>query len=176
MTARSPARIVLAGLAVFVLAVSVLESCAGSSGDDATATTTTAAPTTSTTAPPDYAGDADSPFCRLVSAAVDRPVRDPFEAGLEPREVQVRFLALSQRFSEFAAVAPPELSDDLDALVGSLQDLGDVLAAAGWDFSELARSGADMGSFDDPALRRHCRTDLRLPRPGVRPREFLNTR
>lgn len=132
-------------------AVILLSACRGGSDDVASSTTTTepAASATSTTSP-EFAGEPDSEFCSLVNSADERPVRDPFEAGLDPPEVRVRFRALQLRFEELAAVAPPELGDDLDALVDSLDELDVVLADAGYDFGRLAGTDADVSAFDDP--------------------------
>ncbi len=138
-------------LAALVAAVAVAACSGGSDGRAAPADSTTTASTTSTTVPT-YTGDPDSEFCQLVTSADERPVLDPFEAGLEANDVEVRFRALQLRFQEFDDVAPPELAPDLDAVVASLDQLGALLASAGYDFTELAQSEADVAAFDDPAF------------------------
>ncbi len=138
-------------LAAVVVASALVACSGGSDGSAAPASSTTTANATSTTVPT-YTGDPDSEFCRLVTSADERPVLDPFEAGLDANDVEVRFRALQLRFQEFDDVAPPELAPDLDALVGSLDQLGTLLAGAGYDFSELATSEADVAAFDDPAF------------------------
>ena len=135
-----------------LLVTATLAACSGGSDDaSAPSSSTTTASTTSTTVPT-YTGDPDSDFCRLVTSADERPVLDPFETGLDANDVEVRFRALQLRFQEFDDVAPPELAPDLDALVASLDQLGGVLADAGYDFTELAKSEADVSAFDDPAF------------------------
>lgn len=136
--------------AAALAAVSVVAAC----GDDDSASpgpSTTEAPV-ETTAPPSYEGDPDSPFCQRSRAAADQPVLDPFEAGLEPREVELRFRALAQRFEGFAEVAPEPLAADLTALDESFDDLADALESAGYDFARLAAADVDVSLFDDPAF------------------------
>jgi hypothetical protein len=108
--------------------------------------------TTTTTAVPDFAGDADSPFCRRSREAATQPVLDPFAPGLDPREVELRFRALAQRFSGFAELAPEPLADDLALLDRRFEELAAILEEAGYDFQELAASGQDLAVFDDSAL------------------------
>lgn len=142
----------LAVVPVILLAV-LLAGCSDDAGDETAApdpTTTSSTSTTSTTVT--FTGDPDSEFCRLVVSSEDRPVLDPFEAGLDPAEVKVRFLSLRLRFDEFAAAAPAELADDLDELVSGLDTLEQELAAAGYDFAVLAESGADVSGFDDESF------------------------
>lgn len=131
-----------------------LASC--SSFEDAapapTVTSTSSTVPTETTAPPTYTGDPDSDFCELIRQAADRPVLDPFQPGLEPTEVQLRFRALRNRFREFAEVAPAELADDLDRTVDALADLEQVLADGGWDFDRLAEGDVDLSMFDAPVF------------------------
>lgn len=137
----------------FLLAVLVaLAACSGDDGGSLppTSTATSSATDETTTTVPEFTGDAGSPFCALVTAADDRPVLDPFEAGLEPQEVELRFRAMQIRFAEFAEVAPSELADDLADLVTALDDLDTALDAAGYDFASLAESGADLSAFDAP--------------------------
>lgn len=132
-------------LGAIVCLVSV--SCSGSGEDAAPEETVTSSTTTTTVLV--FTGDPDSPFCQLLAESEDRPVLDPFEAGIEPSEVELRFRSLQQRFGAFAEVAPPELAPDIDALVSALDSLGEQLDAAGHDFSVLAETGGDLGEFDD---------------------------
>lgn len=139
-------------VAVASLAFVVLAGCSGSSEsadrDEAVVTSSS----TSTAPAPTFTGDADSPFCRLLETADERPVRDPFEAGLDPREVEIRMRALQLRFGEFADVAPSELSGEIEQLVASLDELDETLADAGYDFGTLAEQDADVSAFDAPAF------------------------
>ena len=107
---------------------------------------------TGSTAPLRFEGDPDSEFCQRSRAAADEPVLDPFEPGLEPREVELRFRALAQRFEGFADIAPEPLADDLGMLDASFDDLATVLADADYDFGRLAADEVDVSVFDDPAL------------------------
>jgi len=119
-------------------------------GDDAGPTTSPAPPPS--TAVPEFEGDPDSPFCQRSREAAERPVLDPFEAGLEPREVELRFRALAQRFEGFAELAPEPLEDDLALLDRRFGELAQVLDAADYDFEQLVASGGDLSVFDDPDL------------------------
>lgn len=147
MTRRS-----LGGL---LLAAALLVGACGSedgASEDA-APTEDATPTqTASTEPPVFEGDPDSPFCEQSRAAAERPVLDPFEAGLEPREVELRFRALAQRFGGFAEIAPEPLADDLALLDASFDELAVALEDADYDFEQLAAGGIDVSVFDDPAL------------------------
>jgi hypothetical protein len=134
------------------VAVLLVPACSGSDGGpsdeeraDRPGTPTSATPSTSL---PSFTGDPDSDFCRLIRTAGERPVQDPFEPELPPREVELRFRALQGRFGEYAEVAPPELREVLDDLVDALNDLGRLLDEHDHDFGELA--GADLTLFDDP--------------------------
>lgn len=136
--------------------MSVLLVAAACNGDgDAapqpTVTSTSSTVATATTPVPEFTGDPDSAFCRLVDEAADRPVLDPFQPGLAPRDVQVRFLALRNRFAEFREVAPTALIVDLDQVLDALDELETVLADADWDFAEVPE-GTDRSVFDDPAF------------------------
>ena len=142
MTVGPPLRL-LGAVACLLLAA--CSDDAGAPEPSSSSTTTSSSPTTVV-----FAGNADSAFCRLLGEAADRPVLDPFEAGLDAGEVELRFRALQLRFGEFADVAPPELEADLDVLVAALDDLGDELDAVDYDFAALAESGADVGGVDDP--------------------------
>ena len=136
-----------------VLAVLVTTACGSDDGgEDAAPTEGVPAETTATTAPPEFEGDPDSAFCRRSRQAADEPVLDPFEAGLGPREVELRFRALAQRFEGFAEIAPEPLADDLALLDGTFQDLAVLLDEADYDFARVAEDGADISVFDDPAL------------------------
>lgn len=138
---------------VTVLAVLVTTACGSDDGgEDATSTEAPTSETTATTAPPEFEGDPDSAFCQRSREAADQPVLDPFEAGLEPREVELRFRALAQRFEGFADIAPDPLADDLALLDDAFQDLAVLLDDADYDFARLAEDGADITVFDDPAL------------------------
>ena len=115
--------------------------------------TAAAAPdVTASTTPPDFEGDPDSEFCQRSRAAAEEPVLDPFEAGLEPREVELRFRALAQRFEGFAAIAPEPLEDDLALLDATFAELAVVLDEADYDFEQLVAAEVDVSVFDDPAL------------------------
>ncbi len=146
--------------ALVALAVAALlaGSCSGGDGADAAgapaASTTTLASTSVAADAPVFTGDPDSEFCQLSRAAADRPVLNPFEAGLEPREVELRFRALSSRFQAFHDVAPEPLADDLDQLVATFDDFARVLQDAGYDFGRLAQENVDVSAFNDPALRK----------------------
>ncbi len=138
-------------VATTALAMS-LAACSGDDpGEDATGTSTTTE-TTATTAPPEFEGDGGSEFCRRSQEAAEQPVFDPFEAGLEPREVELRFRALAQRFDGFAEIAPEPLEEDLTLLDAAFDDLAVLLEEADYDFALLAEQGADISVFDDPAL------------------------
>lgn len=137
--------------AVLAAAALALAGCGEDDADDAAPDETTpTAPATSE--PPDYDGDPDSAFCQRSREAAERPVLDPFEAGLEPQEVELRFRALAQRFDGFAELAPPELEDDLALLDQRFDELARLLDDAGYDFARVAESGADISVFDDPEL------------------------
>lgn len=138
--------------AAVVLAVSVAFACSDAD-DDATPSTTVTSPTTvesTTTEPPAFTGDPDSPFCTTVRAAADRPLLDPFEAGLAPDEVELRLRALTVRFGQFAEQAPDELRTDLDDLSSALTDLESALADFGHDLGVAAEAGIDLSVVDDP--------------------------
>lgn len=127
--------------------------CSGDGEADGAATTTTTVRETSTTAAElTFAGDPDSPFCNLIRSADASPVLDPFAADLEPREVELRLRLLRLRFADFADAAPPELDDDLAAVVTSLDQLAELLDANGYDFAAVVESGADVSMIDDPAF------------------------
>lgn len=102
--------------------------------------------------PPVFQGDPGSPFCEASRAAAERPVLDPFEAGIEPREVELRFRALAQRFGELADVAPEPLAEDLGLLDERFGELSTLLESADYDFARLVEQGADVSAFDDPAF------------------------
>ena len=138
-------------LAAVLLAASVALAC--SDGDDATPTTTaspTTADSTTTIAIPTFTGDPASPFCIAVRSAAERPVLDPFEAGLDPDEVELRLRALVVRFGQFADQAPDELADDLDDLSSALVELESTLADFGHDLGAAAEAGVDLSVVDDP--------------------------
>jgi hypothetical protein len=138
-------------LAAVLAATLALAGCGDDDADDAAPDETT--PTApATTEPLEFDGDPDSAFCRRSREAAERPVLDPFEAGLEPQEVELRFRALTQRFDGFAELAPPELEDDLALLDERFDELARVLDEADYDFAQVAASGVDLSVFDDPEL------------------------
>lgn len=138
-------------LAAVLAAALALAGCGNDDGGDAAPDEPTAtAP--ATTEPLAFDGDPDSAFCQRSREAADRPVLDPFEAGIEPREVELRFRALAQRFDGFAELAPPELADDLALLDERFDELARVLDDADYDFARVAESGVDISVFDDPEL------------------------
>lgn len=140
--------------ALAVLSILLLAACSGGD-DDASpghSSTTTGASGSSSTTTVIFTGEADSEFCVLLAESEEQPVLDPFEAGLGPREVELRFRALELRFAELAEVAPPDLEADIDGLVTALEDLGSELEGAGYDFAALAESGADVSAFDDESF------------------------
>ncbi len=138
-------------VATTALALS-LTACSGEGPGDDAASTSTTTQATATTAPPEFAGDPDSEFCQRSRDAAEQPVLDPFEAGLEPRDVELRFRALAQRFEGFAEIAPEPLEEDLTLLDAAFADLAVLLEEADYDFARLAEQGADISVFDDPAL------------------------
>ena len=137
-----------------VLLLAVVGACSGDdqAPPDAAPAEETSSTTASSTTVPDFDGDPDSEFCRLVRSAGDRPVLDPFAAGLEPREVELRFRNLRSRFREFADAAPPELAPTLGDLLEALDQLGTILEDNDHDFARIAESGVDTSVFDDPAF------------------------
>ena len=136
-----------------VLAVLVTTACGSDDGgEDAVPTEGATTETTGTTAPPAFEGDPDSEFCRRSRQAADEPVLDPFEAGLEAREVELRFRALAQRFEGFAEIAPEPLTEDLALLDDTFEELAMLLEEADYDFARVAEGGADISVFDDPAI------------------------
>lgn len=142
-------------LAGLLLAAALLVAACSDDDDpteDAAPTDGTGTETTATTAPLVFEGDPDSEFCERSRAAADQPVLDPFEAGLDSREVELRFRALAQRFGGFAEIAPEPLADDLALLDDSFDELAIALEEADYDFEQLAAGGVDVSVFDDPAL------------------------
>jgi hypothetical protein len=145
-----PRRFVRLGL--LLTATTLVAACNGGAdgGDRAgRGTTTSTRPPPSSTLPR-FTGDPESDFCRLIRDAGERPVLDPFEPDLPPREVELRYRALQNRFAEYAEVAPPEVDDVLDDLVGALDELREILEDHDYDFGELAASGEDVTVFDAP--------------------------
>lgn len=139
-------------LAATVLGLLLAAACGGDEGSEDAGPTEATREVSASTAPPEFDGDPDSEFCQRSRQAADQPVLDPFEAGLEPREVELRFRALAQRFAGFAEIAPDPLADDLTLLDQTFQDLAVLLDDADYDFARLAEAGADISVFDDPAL------------------------
>lgn len=142
----------LAGAALCALLLAT--GCSDDSGvDDTAPDTDDAAPeVTGSTPTPSFEGDPDSAFCQRSREAADEPVLDPFAPGLEPREVELRFRALAQRFSAFVDIAPEPLEEDLALLDETFDELAVVLEDADYDFEELAAAQVDVSVFDDPAL------------------------
>ena len=138
-------------LAATVLGL-LLAGCGGGGAEGAAPTAPPSSETTGSTAQLAFEGDPDSEFCQRSRDAADQPVLDPFEAGLERREVELRFRALAERFEVFADIAPEPLADDLALLDRTFQDLAALLEEADYDFARLADAGADVSVFDDPAL------------------------
>ena len=139
------------GRSVLAAAALLVTACNGGDGGPSEKERADPAETsTSEGSLPTFTGDPDSDFCRLIRTAGERPVLDPFESELPPREVELRFRALQSRFGEYAEVAPPELREVLDDLVDALADLGRILDEHDHDFGELAASGADVTVFDAP--------------------------
>ena len=98
-------------LGVAVCALVLATACGDGDAEDATEPPPDASEETiASTLPPTFEGDPDSEFCQRSRAAAEEPVLDPFEAGLEPREVELRFRALAQRFEGFAEIAPDRLA------------------------------------------------------------------
>lgn len=139
---------------LLLAAALLVGACSDDDGpsEDATPTEDATPPQTGSTEPPVFEGDPDSPFCQQSRAAADQPVLDPFEAGLDPREVELRFRALAQRFGGFAEIAPEPLAEDLALLDDSFDQLAVALEEADYDFEQLAAGGIDVSVFDDPAL------------------------
>ena len=139
--------------AAAALGLLLLAACGGDEGsEDGVPTEAATSEVTASTEPPEFDGDPDSEFCRRSRQAAEEPVLDPFEAGLAPRDVELRFRALAQRFEGFAEIAPAALTDDLTLLDETFQDLAVVLEDADYDFARVAEDGADVSVFDDPAL------------------------
>ncbi len=103
---------------------------------------------TTSTAAPQFSGDPDSAFCAAVLD--DRPVLDPFESGLDAREVELRLRALVVRADQLAAVAPPDLTDDVAMLADGLTALDEALDAHGYDFGAAGAADADLSFLDSP--------------------------
>lgn len=126
-----------------VTASALLTACGDDGGDDEGAAATTE---------PELRGDPGSPFCQRSREAADDPVLDPFEAGLEPSQVELRFRALADRFEGFAELAPEPLAEDLARVDARFDRLATLLEDAGYDFEQLARAEVDLSVFDDPEL------------------------
>lgn len=142
-----------AAVGAALCALVVAAGCGGDGDDPAAGPEPTPdTEATASTAPPTFEGDPDSEFCQRSREAAEEPVLDPFEAGLEPREVELRFRALAQRFEGFAAIAPEPLEDDLTLLDDTFGRLAAVLDDVDYDFEQLAAAEVDVSVFDDPAL------------------------
>ncbi len=132
-------------------AIAALAGCSGATDDpEAVASTTTAAVVapTETTAPPTFTGDGSSAFCLALADADDRPVLDPFEAGLEAREVELRLRALVVRAGQLSDAAPPELAADVSSLAAGLAAVDETLAAHEYDFGAAGAADADLSFLD----------------------------
>jgi hypothetical protein len=124
---------------LLVALVLLAAACSGGGGEDA-ATTTTADPGTvessSTTAPPDYTGDAGSPFCTLLRDT------DPSTIlagdGSDPAAVEQAFTGLVRVFADARALAPSEIAADVGLVADGIEALDAALAAVGYDFTALA--------------------------------------
>ena len=140
--------------AIPVVAALLLLGCStdGESVADAVGQTTTeSAPTeTSTTAVPDYTGDSGSTFCGLLRQAGERPVLDPFEAGLEPREIELRLRTLLVRFDELLRDAPAEITSDIELVATGLLALDDALSGHAYDLGAAAEAGENLAFLDAP--------------------------
>ncbi|WP_436793071.1 hypothetical protein [Actinospongicola halichondriae] len=142
-----------AALATLAFAVSASAGCSSGGGEAAAPSSTTRAAlveTTPATAPPTYSGEGGEAFCAALRDADDRPVLDPFQAGLDAREVELRLRALVVRSEQLAAAAPPELADDVQALASGLGALDETLADHGYDFGAAGEAGADLSAVDAP--------------------------
>lgn len=140
--------------AVVVVGLAVL-ACSGDDVAPATSELTTsivADDPPNTTAPPSYTGDRDSPFCVEVLEGADRPVLDPFAAGLDAREIELRMRSLVVRFDQLADLAPVELADDLDRVSIALESLDSALADHGYDLGAAGDAGTDLSTLNDPAF------------------------
>lgn len=138
---------------ILLAAALLVAACDGGEGgppDRDRAETTSSTTSRPASSVPRFTGDPDSDFCRLIRTAGERPVLDPFDPELPPREVELRYRALENRFGEYAAVAPPELEGVLDDLVDALAALGEILDDHQYDFAALAASGEDITVFDAP--------------------------
>ncbi|MDE0805019.1 MAG: hypothetical protein OSA99_17065 [Acidimicrobiales bacterium] len=136
-----------------VLAVAV----AGCSDDAVAPTTTTStavspvgsAPSSTTTVPT-YEGDPDSAFCQELIAAVDRPLLDPFAAGIDARELELRLRAVQIRFETLVTIAPSAIADDVELVALGLVTLDDALDRHGYDLGAAAEAGEDLSFLDAP--------------------------
>lgn len=133
-------------------AILLATGCSDGSSVDEAAPADVEPAVTGSTPEPTFDGDPDSEFCARSRQAAAEPVLDPFEAGLEPREVELRFRALAQRFEGFAEIAPEPLTEDLALLDETFGELAVVLEDADYDFEQLVAADVDVSVFDDPAL------------------------
>jgi hypothetical protein len=142
-----------------VLLVIALAACRGGDEDAEPGTTPSTAPSSevtvedpsaSTTSVPDYAGDPDSPFCVALAGADDRPLLDPFEAGIDATEVELRLRALRVRFDELVGLAPAVIVADVRSVADGIARLDETLAVHDHDLGAAADSGADLTFLDAP--------------------------
>lgn len=138
--------------AAIMIALAVLACSDDADGSAAPASSTTEANegVASTTAPPDYTGDPDSAFCAGVLESADRPLLDPFAAGIDGRELELRIRALVLRFAQLAEQAPEELADDLSDVAAALDALDEALAGHDYDLGAAGDAGVDRSVLDDP--------------------------
>ena len=149
MTGRPWARWILAG------ALCLAAGCTEDGARPATPTTTVASAESSTTTitattTPTFEGDPDSAFCQELTAAADRPLLDPFEAGIDARELELRLRALLVRFDALVGVAPAEIADDVELVATGLVALDEALARHGYDLGASADAGEDLSFLDAP--------------------------
>lgn len=147
-----------AGASLTVLAFGVAVLASASCTDDTAAPTTTTstavsavgtAPSSTTTVPV-YEGDPDSVFCQELLAAADRPLLDPFAAGVDARELELRLRALLVRFETLVTTAPPAIADDVELVAAGIVTLDDALDRHGYDLGAAAEAGEDLAFLDAP--------------------------
>ena len=128
------------GLLVSVLCLAAACSTGGDEGSAVTTSTSSEASTPITTGPPRYDGDPDSPFCTLLRD-VDTSDILSGDPG-DPTAVEVALGRLVGVLGEAAAVAPPEVVDDVTLVADGVGALDEALAGFGYDFDALAASEA----------------------------------
>jgi hypothetical protein len=112
-------------------------SCSGDDGDAAERSPDDPA-ATSTTDAPRFSGSPDSPFCTLLREAdIDGAIQG--EPGA-PDTIRAGFEQLVRTLDQAAEAAPDEIAADAAALADGIAALRDALAAAGYDYDQLALS------------------------------------